>query len=227
MLEVNPESYIPKRELYRAYCEYCRQNKLPMVSDNTFHKKLQRHVRVEDYRPKIGDKRVTAWKGITLKGAWADQATQTELASKKSAVVCGNCIHHQKYHCELLPEDYTVESDSQRAGRCKYFEPKSEGPTTAHVSPFEQVGLVGSDISMDEFSEPLHPETFEHFDIQQAGAITYYTCKHCRFRVISEYDAYWHWRVCLEHPEWQEEYKQRGAERKALLSSLLELVVSD
>ena len=65
-IEVDSESFIPKKELYASFCEYCRKNKIPTVSENTFHKKLLRHARVEDYRPKIGGKRVTAWKGIRL-----------------------------------------------------------------------------------------------------------------------------------------------------------------
>jgi len=67
MIEQDPESYVSKKDLYAAYCEYCRQNKLPIVSDTTFHKKLRKHVKVEDYRPKIRDRRITAWRGIALK----------------------------------------------------------------------------------------------------------------------------------------------------------------
>ena len=65
-VEVDPDSWIIKKELYAAFCEYCRQNNLPVVSENTFHKKLLRHVRVEDYRPIIAGKRITAWRGIRI-----------------------------------------------------------------------------------------------------------------------------------------------------------------
>jgi|Deesub1362A_J573_1020465.scaffolds.fasta_scaffold01902_8 putative DNA primase/helicase len=66
-IEIDPEGYIPKKELYSNFCEYCRKNKLPTVSENTFHKKLGRQVKVEDYRPKIAGKRITAWRGIRWK----------------------------------------------------------------------------------------------------------------------------------------------------------------
>jgi|GEM_PF-681314 len=66
-IEIDPEGYIPKKELYSNFCEYCRKNNLPTVSENTFHKKLGRQVKIEDYRPKIKDKRVTAWRGIRWK----------------------------------------------------------------------------------------------------------------------------------------------------------------
>ena len=66
-VEISPEDFIPKKELYSKYCEYCRENKLPAVSEQTFHKKIHQYVRVEDYRPRIEGKRVTCWKGIRLK----------------------------------------------------------------------------------------------------------------------------------------------------------------
>jgi len=67
MLEVSPDDFIPKKELYQSFCEYCRQNKLPTITESTFHQKLIRQVNVQDYRPKIAGKRVTAWRGIRWK----------------------------------------------------------------------------------------------------------------------------------------------------------------
>ena len=66
-IEISSEDFIPKKELYSKYCEYCRDNKLPAVSEQTFHKKIHQYVRVEDYRPRINGKRVTCWKGIRFK----------------------------------------------------------------------------------------------------------------------------------------------------------------
>ena len=86
-IEVDPEGYVPKKELYSAFCEYCRNNKLPTVSENTFHKKLIRHVRVEDYRPKIQGKRVHAWRGIKL----ISNEEEPEILEDDGLFVCSRC----------------------------------------------------------------------------------------------------------------------------------------
>lgn len=63
-IEIAPEGYETKKELYTHYAEYCRCNKYPIVPENTFHRDLQKQIRVEDYRPLIEKIRVTCWKGI-------------------------------------------------------------------------------------------------------------------------------------------------------------------
>lgn len=66
-IDIAPESYEVKRELYTAYTDYCRLNKYVIVSENVFHKNLQKLIRIEDYRPLINGARVTCWRGIKLK----------------------------------------------------------------------------------------------------------------------------------------------------------------
>lgn len=79
MIEIDPNDYVPKRELYLAFCQFCRENKLPMVSENVFHRKLIRYVTVEDYRPKVAGSRIRAWKGIRLKGTENEKPTHEEV----------------------------------------------------------------------------------------------------------------------------------------------------
>lgn len=66
----SPDDYVEKKELYTRFCDYCREKSYPIEAENTFHKELQKKVRVEDYRPlleKDGKKiRVQCWKGIRL-----------------------------------------------------------------------------------------------------------------------------------------------------------------
>ncbi len=57
---------VTKHELYNAYIEYCKTRKLPIVYSNIFSKNLRKYIKVEDCRPKIKGKRVTAWRGIEL-----------------------------------------------------------------------------------------------------------------------------------------------------------------
>lgn len=66
-----PEATVPKKALYTAYCDYCREQECPAEAENTFHKRLQHEVRVIDIRPQVVDEagnrqRIQCWKGIRL-----------------------------------------------------------------------------------------------------------------------------------------------------------------
>lgn len=63
-IEVSLNTYELKKELYTHYADYCRNKKYPIVSENIFHKELQKSIRIEDFRPLINKVRVTCWKGI-------------------------------------------------------------------------------------------------------------------------------------------------------------------
>ena len=60
-LETSPDEYIPKRDLYNTFCEYCRQKRYAILSEVTFHEKLRQIVQVIEY--KLGGQTRT-WKGI-------------------------------------------------------------------------------------------------------------------------------------------------------------------
>ncbi len=66
----SPEDYVAKDELYVAYCDYCRKMIYPIEAPNTFHRELQKKIRVEDYRPLLereGKKqRVQCWRGVKI-----------------------------------------------------------------------------------------------------------------------------------------------------------------
>jgi P4 family phage/plasmid primase-like protien len=67
-IENSPDFFEEKKKLFTSYCDYCRENKCPIVSENTFYKEIPKQVRIEDYRPLLdmeGKKiRVSCWKGI-------------------------------------------------------------------------------------------------------------------------------------------------------------------
>lgn len=67
---ISSEDFIPKKEVYTFYCDYCRTKDYPIVPENTFHRQLQTQIRVEDYRPllEIEDKkqRIQSWRGIKV-----------------------------------------------------------------------------------------------------------------------------------------------------------------
>lgn len=63
-LLVDPNNFELKKVLYANYSEYCRKNRYPIVAENTFHRRLQVHIQVQDYRPTENGKRIQCWKGI-------------------------------------------------------------------------------------------------------------------------------------------------------------------
>ena len=65
-LEVDPEAWVEKQTLYNAFTAYCRKQKLPAVSRDTFYKNLPKHVQVAEYRPKVEGTRIRAFRGIKL-----------------------------------------------------------------------------------------------------------------------------------------------------------------
>lgn len=66
-VEPSPSEWIEKRKLYNYYCEYCRTEGYPMISEGTFGRRLPQFFRVEDYRPEIENKRVNSWRGLKIK----------------------------------------------------------------------------------------------------------------------------------------------------------------
>jgi len=61
------QSIISIDEFYAAFCEYCREKRPPIISKSVVGRRLPQLLRVENYRPKVGGVRITAWKGIRLK----------------------------------------------------------------------------------------------------------------------------------------------------------------
>ncbi|MBI2133633.1 hypothetical protein HYU11_03040 [Candidatus Woesearchaeota archaeon] len=67
---VSSEDHVPKKLLYTEYTSYCREMGYPAVPENTFHRHLQKIVRIEDYRPSLWingkQERIQCWKGIKI-----------------------------------------------------------------------------------------------------------------------------------------------------------------
>jgi phage/plasmid-associated DNA primase len=70
-IEPSPEGQIIKKALYAAFCEYCRNNKLPILSVTTFFSKIPQSINCADARVTIGGKRETVLKGIKFNEAGA------------------------------------------------------------------------------------------------------------------------------------------------------------
>ena len=67
---IDVSAFTPKDELYTSYADYCRTKGYPIEASNTFHRELQKKIRIEDYKPSIirdgKSQRVACWKGIKI-----------------------------------------------------------------------------------------------------------------------------------------------------------------
>ena len=67
------EDRIPKDELYAAFIQYCKTNKLPKVSKIAFGKLLQKYIKAVDGWTKVEGRSVRAWVGVRFKDGVSDQ----------------------------------------------------------------------------------------------------------------------------------------------------------
>jgi len=140
-LEVAPEEWIGKKELYSAFCAYCREKKYPTVSERTFHERIVRVVKVTDYRPLVEGKRVRAWRGIRFKIMEEEelppppaqpQKTLTDLISSGSLAEALKLLKEKREKMMRFPATITENKSLQsiikqlidRFGFNKPFSPK-------------------------------------------------------------------------------------------------------
>jgi hypothetical protein len=63
-IEADSDAFIVKKEFYNVFADFCRQHKLPAVTETTFFKNLPQHIPLNNYRPNIQHKRAYCVKGI-------------------------------------------------------------------------------------------------------------------------------------------------------------------
>jgi len=78
------EAKTPKFEVYQAFCDYCRENKLPIIADSVFARKLRAILgtKISEVRLRRGNDRITAWLGIRLK---------PRIIEENGFFICSNC----------------------------------------------------------------------------------------------------------------------------------------
>ena len=79
-LEVDSDAFIEKKELYAEFAEYCRERNIPPVVQDTFYKNLPRHISVSDFKPRIENKRLHAFRGIRYKAdGWSNRSSRSKI----------------------------------------------------------------------------------------------------------------------------------------------------
>jgi len=66
-IEEDPDAFVTKDELYKAFIEYCKANKLPTLSKRTFADHVKRWTNAMDGWAKVEGRSVRVWRGIRLK----------------------------------------------------------------------------------------------------------------------------------------------------------------
>jgi len=75
----DPEGLVGKKELYDAYCGYCRNNNYVPTTEKSFSMRLRQLSRVISSRTMISGRQEYCWKGIMLLEEEADQDIQETL----------------------------------------------------------------------------------------------------------------------------------------------------
>lgn len=64
-LRADSDAFIEKKHLFNVFAAYCRDNKIPVKTQDTFYKNLPREAAITDYRPKVEDgRRPPSFKGL-------------------------------------------------------------------------------------------------------------------------------------------------------------------
>lgn len=68
-IDIIPDAHVSKEDLYATFCTYCKASSLVVCSEQTFFKRIRRHLAgtISDYRP-AGDRKM-AYRGIRLRTA--------------------------------------------------------------------------------------------------------------------------------------------------------------
>jgi len=61
-IEEDTDGFVTKDDLYRAFIEYCKQNKLPTLSKRTFADHVKRWTNATDGWAKVEGRSVRAWR---------------------------------------------------------------------------------------------------------------------------------------------------------------------
>ncbi|MEM2030973.1 MAG: phage/plasmid primase, P4 family [Archaeoglobaceae archaeon] len=96
-LIVDSKAKTPKSEVYQAFCDYCRENNLPVISHSAFAQKLRAVLgtRISDTRIRRGSDRIHAWIGIRLK---------PKILEKDGFFICSKC--GEKFSTKESAEDH-------------------------------------------------------------------------------------------------------------------------
>jgi len=109
-IETDSDAFIEKKTLYANFAEYCRNLKLPAVTQETFFKNLPKYTAVADYKPNIKGTRFYAFKGIRFslnRSTWSTQSRVFYHLIEKSELFKNN-----GYKVTVLPDSSFIKVET-------------------------------------------------------------------------------------------------------------------
>lgn len=107
-LEVRPEVYGTKDEIYLAYVKFCHDRSTPPLDKNVFARELPKRVPVEEYYPKIDGRQTKSWKGITLKENMRDMRDVSINKGQNEKVNSSKGVSLETYVNENTPHNLNI-----------------------------------------------------------------------------------------------------------------------
>lgn len=170
MLDVSPESWIEKKDLYRKYTEYCRNNRLIPISDATFHKNLPKYITVQDYRPRTEKGRIYTWKGIKFKEYQSEKIDVKEAQTTKTDTQSNNGLSGLSglpfsiSNCDVLGEN----KDDKIGESGEYIDKKIEKiPDHIDHQDHPDTEIIKIAKSLSEWETHVHSRPLERQDIHK------------------------------------------------------------
>lgn len=177
-----PDGRTPKPALFQAFCDYCTDHRLPIVTKNTFFQRLPEFVKVETQHPEIDGKRVWCMAGVELKPReqWGKKQEQVRLNDDSSGSLGGEESVHGVHPVPRLPDHV---QDVQDVQGVSHLSPHSERLDLSQQEDREEalsrVRRLGPHYfkQLDEITEYLsifcEPELAKRFvtELQQTGEI--------------------------------------------------------
>lgn len=66
-IDISPIGQVVKQVAFERFLSYCKENRLPVVTDKTFFSRMPRHCAVEDVKVTVDNKRLHCWNGIMFR----------------------------------------------------------------------------------------------------------------------------------------------------------------
>ena len=110
MIEVSPDDWIPKDELYSSYTEYCRKQKLPILAKNVFSKDIHKHINIREERRTIEGRRVQGWTGLRILSGMSEVSRLSSTLDVQTDIYsCSNKIEKNPDTSTTLDQQQKIE----------------------------------------------------------------------------------------------------------------------
>ena len=192
-VEISPDGFIPKKDLYHAYTGYCRSENIPIASEKTFFMRFPIITRVEEFYASVDKKRVKTYKGILLKMDFIDIRDIDSVSDVKDV---NHFPHSAKIILNNKTEEYIIDiAGIEIIGKPEHPEHPEQPETYPDIADIETKG--NSEIAVtvlksryDTFNKPDSKDDLERLKramnavllLEDIGDGERYVNDYCRVR---------------------------------------------